>query len=177
MNKFERIQKVLDALQKTSFMRMPSFSHTTLTQRGGLFQDSMKYWVELERITEKMGLKWEHPSSPFVIAVIRNACDIDRYFYNYDYHCWEDSNKLPKRSSCLSLEIAESLGIELTAEEKACIRYLGSEMSNEERRNAFDQYPRQMWLLMVWAQYAEIENRLSYEGKSNDNNTDAGNNP
>jgi hypothetical protein len=163
MNKTERMQMVMEALQKTSFTQMPSFAHSTVQHKGGLLQHSLNYWLQLEEITERMGVRWKHPSSPFVIAMLHHACDIGRYFYNHDYHIWETNEVFPAGHGALSVQFAEKLGIELTEEEKACIKYHTGDYVEEE---LWKEYPKTLakYPNIAWAQVADSKLKQYYGG-------------
>lgn len=118
-----RMSVVAKRLGKTSFYEMPASSHFHSCYRGGLLQHSLNVWNNLEILTTQLGLTWGDPSSPFIIAMLHDACKIDAYSYNPDYGVWEAKNGHRSGHGELSLEVCEELGIPLTDEEKACIRW------------------------------------------------------
>lgn len=153
MRKNERMAVVAAKLRETSFYKMPASSKHHNNFEGGLLDHSTGVWLNLERLTSTMGLKWEDPSSPFIVAMLHDACKIDAYFYNRDYGCWEVKNDRPAGHGDLSLKIAEQLGIELTDEEKACIRWHMGAFDDAENwskfTDAIHQYPNVLWTHMA----------------------------
>lgn len=123
MTETERMQLVLQKLKETSFFKMPASTKYHSNHEGGLFEHCTSVWLRLRQLTDQMNLKWDHPSSPFVVAMLHDACKIDAYFYNYDYKCWERNPDHPEGHGDLSLKVIDQLGIELTDQEKACIRW------------------------------------------------------
>lgn len=149
MNKNERMAMVAAKLRETSFYRMPASANYHHNFEGGLLDHSTSVWLNLEKLTSTLELKWQDPSSPFIVAMLHDACKIDAYYLNRDYHCWERDENHPEGHGDLSLKIAEDLGIELTEEEKACIRWhMGAFdcQANWSRfTDAIHQYPNVLW--------------------------------
>lgn len=148
MNSNERMAEVAVKLMETSFYKMPASAKHHNNFTGGLFDHCSKMWLNLEKLTASMGLTWQDRSSPFIIAMLHDACKIDAYFYNHDYGCWEYSDNHPTGHGDLSLRVAEQLGIELTEEEKACIRWhMGAfEVENQSGfTKAVQEYPNVLW--------------------------------
>lgn len=176
MDKIERMQQVIEVLQKTSFMQMPAFEHRSVKRSGGLLQHSLNYWIQLERLTEQMGLEWEHPSSPFIIAMLHHACDIGRYYYNWDYKVWEENGKLSQGHGMMSVDVAEKLGIKLTDEEKACIKYHMGDFVESELWESYPdtliQYPN-----VAWAHVADLMTHQYYGGLDDERVADESNHP
>lgn len=147
----ERMTNVMIKLMNTSFYRMPASANHHSNRTGGLLEHSLRVWHNLEMYTKSLGLKWKDPSSPFVVAMLHDACKIDAYFYNHDYGVWERDNK-PKEEEehgVLSLKKIEELGITLTDEEKACIRWHMGAFDKRENwagfNEAMNEYPNVFW--------------------------------
>ena len=162
-NKHDRMKSVIDKLQKTSFSEMPAYEHPKLKRYGGLLFHSLNLWMKLEELTQQVNLHWDHPSSPFVIAMLHHACNIGEYYYNWDYHCWESDRKHTGHGK-RSLQVAEELGIQLTEEEKACILYHEGEYSPDGIMNgnyidAATRYPNilqvRLAVMLLEKEYAE----------------------
>ena len=149
MNKNERMAMVMAKLKGTSFYKMPASTRYHNNFEGGLLDHSTGVWLNLERLTSALGLEWEDPSSPFVVAILHDACKIGMYFYNHDYGCWEHNPDHPIGHGDLSLKIIEELDIELTEEEMLCIRWhMGAfdEMENWNKfTDAIHKYPNVFW--------------------------------
>lgn len=161
MNKNERMASVAAKLMTTSFYEMPASTRWHSNFRGGLFDHSAKMWFNLEKLTTQMGLTWQDPSSPFIIAMLHDACKIDAYYLNREYGAWERNENHPTGHGDLSLIVAEQLGIELTEEEKLCIRWhMGAFDGQEywgEFTNAIHQYPNVFWTHVADMMAAHID--------------------
>lgn len=119
---------------------------------GGLFDHSAMVYVELENLTEKLGLKWKRPESPFIIGMFHDLCKYDQYIevpgieadvgngmtitaqggshYEYNKHT------LLKGHGAKSVMLLSRF-INLTEEEVLCIRYHMGPYETEEW-NEFD---------------------------------------
>lgn len=161
MNKNERMAMVAAKLRETSFYKMPASTRWHNNFAGGLLDHSTGVWLNLEHLTSALNLQWQDPSSPFIIAMLHDACKIGAYYYNSDYGVWEHVENHPKGHGDLSLKIAEELGIELTDEEKACIRWhMGAfdEQSNWTNfTDAIHQYPNVFWTHVADMMSAHID--------------------
>lgn len=161
MGNTERMAAIATKLGGTSFYMMPASTKYHNNFSGGLLEHSTGVWNNLEWLTKALGLKWENESSPFVIAMLHDACKIDAYFYNHDYGCWERNDEHPEGHGDLSLKIAEELGIELTEEEKACIRWHMGAFDEKENWNKFTEaihkYPNVFWTHVADMMSAHID--------------------
>ena len=162
----QRIRSMTTKLMETSFYKMPASTKYHNNFTGGLFKHSMNVWDSLEKLTKQMELKWQDEASPYVIAMLHDACKIDAYFFNHDYGCWERSDKHPEGHGDLSLKVAEELDIELTDEEKACIRWHMGAFDDQENWNeytkAIHEYPNVLWVHvadMMAAHILEVNTR------------------
>lgn len=80
-----------DVLDSLGFFTAPASTKRHGSYSGGLFDHSFlvaKYLVEL---TEKLGLKWMNPRSPYVIGMFHDICKCDLYTpkpdeIGYDYN-------------------------------------------------------------------------------------------
>ena len=149
MSKTERMAEVARKLGETSFYQMPASANYHNNFSGGLLDHCTKVWLNLEKLTELLGLKWQDPSSPYIVAMLHDACKIDAYFYNHDYKCWERKDEHPEGHGDLSLKVIEEMGIELTEEEKLCIRWHMGAFDERENwsqfTNAIHKYPTVLW--------------------------------
>lgn len=166
MGNTERMAAVAAKLRETSFYVMPASTKYHNNFSGGLFDHCSSVWNNLEKLTKALDLKWQDESSPFVIAMLHDACKIDAYFYNADYGCWEHDDEHPEGHGDLSLKIAEQLGIELTDEEKACIRWHMGAFDDKENwsnyTNAIHQYPNVLWVHTADMMSAHIDELNSF---------------
>lgn len=149
MKTTERMAQVASKLGETSYYQMPASTTHHQNYAGGLLDHCTSVWLHLEKLTKALDLKWDDPSSPFIIAMLHDACKIGAYFYNHDYGCWEHTENHPQGHAELSLKVIEELGIELTDEEKACIRWHMGAFDDRENWNNFTdaihKYPNVFW--------------------------------
>ena len=149
MSKTERMAEVARILGATSFYQMPASAKYHNNTSGGLLQHCTNVWCNLEKLTSDLGLRWQDPSSPYIIAMLHDACKIGAYYYNQDYGVWEREPLHPEGHGDLSLKVIEKLGIELTEEERLCIRWhMGAfdEVHNWDKfTDAIHQYPNVFW--------------------------------
>lgn len=92
---------------------------------GGLYAHSLAVAAELQNLTEKLGLEWEREESPILIGLLHDVCKTDDYIIkaseNTESIEW-NKNALYSGHGEKSLIMLMGI-IELTEEEKACIRY------------------------------------------------------
>lgn len=161
MNRNERMAEVAAKLRETSFYQMPASTRWHNNFAGGLHDHCTGVWLNLEKLTNNMGLEWQDPSSPFIIAMLHDACKIGAYYYNPDYGVWEHVENHPEGHGDLSLKIAEELGIELTDEEKACIRWHMGAFDEKENwtqfTDAIHKYPNVFWTHVADMMSAHID--------------------
>lgn len=161
MSKTERMAQVATKLGETSFYQMPASTRYHGNFAGGLLQHCTNVWRNLEKLTNALNLKWQDPSSPYIIAMLHDACKIDAYCFNHDYKCWERNENHSDGHGDLSLRVAEELGIELTDEEKACIRWHMGAFDEKENWGQFTgsihQYPNVFWTHVADMMAAHID--------------------
>lgn len=147
--KNKRIHQLIDTLSKTSFATMPASTKYHNNKSGGLLDHSCNVWRNLDILTEKLHLEWESPDSPVIIGLLHDACKIDAYFFNPDYRVWEHNPDHPSGHGELSLQIVDELGIALTDEERACIRWHMGAFDEKENWSGFTEaihkYPNVLW--------------------------------
>ncbi len=151
----ERMNHLWRTLINTPFMDSPSGAHPSVTHQGGLLKHSIRVWQELESSTRQLNIKWENPYSPFVIAMLHRAYEMDAYYYEGYTSTWELKQPMEEDTGLASLKVAERLGITLTDEEKACILHYN------KCSNAAEQYPNIVYVyaadLLVRKQYKKGE--------------------
>lgn len=92
MNKEDRITQFLDFmyahlpftitskdLDKIGFFTAPASIKYHGAYEGGLFDHSLETAKALVNLTEKLGLKWERPESPYIVGMFHDLCKCDNY--------------------------------------------------------------------------------------------------
>ena len=119
--------KLIAWLEEKEYFTAPASKDHHGAHEGGLIEHSLQVAYELERITVKMGLKWERPESPEIIGLLHDVCKLDDYYavsleeprkIEYEYK----KERLYPGHGDKSLIMLMGL-IDLTEEEKMCIRY------------------------------------------------------
>lgn len=171
-----RVQKFNDFMQnrvtstfqcwlvENGFFTAPASTMYHGNYEGGLFDHSFLVAETLVELTEKNGLVWQRPDSPFIVGMYHDLCKIDLYqqrpaFKNSPFN--GDScpslgmSKWAYRTDCLfkghgdkSVMLLAS-HIQLTEEEVLCIRYhMGAFVEKEEWNDytrAVHKYPNVLW--------------------------------
>ena len=104
-----------------TYFAVPAAIHHHSNYTGGLFAHSLEVTKYLEVYTIGLDLKWERPDSPYFVGMLHDLCKLDDYFYYGEEWVYNEFAQAGHGEK--SVFIAEQAGIELTEEEKACIRY------------------------------------------------------
>jgi hypothetical protein len=70
---------MLDWLIEQGFFMKPAAIKHHSNYTGGLFDHSFKVMQVLVDMTEKFGLEWQNPRSPYVVGMFHDLCKIDAY--------------------------------------------------------------------------------------------------
>lgn len=153
MNKDERIQQfkefilqdpeascritdeIIQWLDEHGYFTAPASTKYHGAYEGGLFEHSMNVAKALVRLTKDCQLKWQKPSSPYIIGLFHDLCKIDNYVSEglsvapiYKYN----TETLLKGHGDKSVMLLSSL-MQLNMEEILCIRYhMGAFTEKEE---------------------------------------------
>lgn len=113
-------------LDKLGFFTAPASTRYHGAYEGGLFDHSLEVAKQLVELTNKLGLKWENPSSPYIVGMFHDLCKCDNYIksldefipnsYVYNPHIIIPGHGEKSVIMCLRLGY-------LTDEEIACIRW------------------------------------------------------
>lgn len=138
--------RLLDWLEQAGFYKAPASKRHHGAYEGALFDHSLQVTYDLMQLTKKLDLKWEREESPAVVGMLHDVCKMEDYTFE-----GEEIGMLPDgtpikgeqevkwRSGQLwsghgDKSLIMLMGhIDLTEEEKACIRYhMGAFTSKEE---------------------------------------------
>lgn len=119
---------LMKMLEEKGYYTAPASSGYHGAYRGGLLAHSIQVGYELMHLTSKLGLKWERKESPMIIGLLHDVCKLDDY-KTTEYWGEPDDFKIELNEDALypghgekSLIMLMGL-IDLTEEEKMCIRY------------------------------------------------------
>lgn len=157
-----------ERLEEIGFFTAPASTKFHGAYEGGLYDHSRTVTMELIRITQMMGLKWERHISPFVVGMYHDLCKCDQYRRVLDSRAategsapvgyvapdlsgksapyeFNDKTILKGHGAKSILILAQFMT--LTEEELLCIRYMGA--YEKEEWNEFDaairKYPNVLW--------------------------------
>lgn len=115
----------LEDLDKLGFLTAPASTKYHGAYEGGLFDHSLATAKSLVELTEKFGLKWERPESPYIVGMYHDLCKCDNYVRDYE----KDGTKYKYNPEIIipghgeKSVIILSQYMRLTTEEIACIRW------------------------------------------------------
>lgn len=150
----------LDWLASVGFFTAPASTKYHGAYEGGLFDHSLAVAKTLVELTNRLELKWERPSSPYIVGMFHDLCKADFYCHPkmgvymngeevLDFSRWEHSDDCLLKGHGDKSVMLLSTSVSLTMEEVMCIRYhMGaftdkSEWSDYTR--AVKQYPNVLW--------------------------------
>ena len=135
MNKEERIAKYIDLfgnsqlaipvedLDNIGFFTAPASTKYHGAYEGGLFDHSLEVTKALVDLTDKLGLTWSRPESPYIVGMYHDLCKCDSYRYDIDSNSYVYNNdQILDGHGSKSVIVAQKF-IRLTDEEIACIRW------------------------------------------------------
>lgn len=135
MNKEERIAKYIDLfgnsqlaiavedLDDIGFFTAPASIKYHGSYEGGLFDHRLEVTKALVDLTDKLGLTWSRPESPYIVGMYHDLCKCDSYRYNIDSNSYVYNNdQILDGHGTKSVIVAQKF-IRLTDEEIACIRW------------------------------------------------------
>ena len=137
-------------LEDRDFYNCPASREHHGAQLGGLYVHSLNVTHELLNLTEKLELTWERPESPFIVGMLHDICKTDDYIYEAVPFPDVEINKekmFPGHGEKSLIMLAGV--IDLTEEEKHCIRYhMGAFVDSKEwpyYSRAVRRYPNVLW--------------------------------
>lgn len=105
------------------FFDAPASTKYHGSYRGGLFDHSLAVTTELVNLTDRLGLKWTRPESPYIVGMFHDICKCDLYNYDFESDSYKYNQDLiinghGEKSVIMLLKM-----MMLTDEEIACIRW------------------------------------------------------
>ena len=117
--------ETITTLYEMGFFTAPASIHHHGQYDGALFDHSAEVTKALVLLTEKLGLRWQRPESPYIVGMFHDLCKVDNYKRNVSGsgEAWEYNNAalLPGHGE-KSVILTQRL-IQLTEEEILCIRW------------------------------------------------------
>lgn len=138
---------MVEQLMHKGFFTAPASTKYHGNYAGGLFDHSLEVAKQLVNLTDRMGLDWLCPRSPFVVGMFHDLCKCDAYQKDGD-DAWKYSaeDAFPGHGEKSVLVLSQLM--QLTEEEVFCIRYhMGA--YEKEAWNYYDKairkYPNVLW--------------------------------
>ena len=146
------------------FLLAPASKGHHSNYEGGLFDHSVEVAMQLQNLTDKLGLSWLDKESAFRVGILHDLCKIDVYRKKIDkperlyfdalstapeeYHYEWDDSPIIKGHGDKSVIYALNWGCSLTEEEIACITYhMGAYETNrwDAFSNAVKRFPNVLY--------------------------------
>jgi hypothetical protein len=134
MTKLKRIEKYkkfmgdiltqevfIEKLDELGFFTAPASTKYHGAYEGGLFDHSLATAEALVELTNKLGLTWSRPSSPYIVGMLHDLCKCDNYIKNLDGYIYNPDLILDGHGDKSVIMIQKFMGLE--DEEIACIRW------------------------------------------------------
>lgn len=143
--------EMVDWLVANGFFHAPASTKYHGNHEGGLLEQSYMVAKALVGMSEREGLAWSNPRSPWVVGMFHDLCKIDQYrpFMDGESVGWEyNPDTLLKGHGDKSVMLLSQF-YTLTEEEIMCIRYhMGAFTPKEEWNDytrAVNHYPNVLW--------------------------------
>lgn len=146
-------ETVTEFLERYSAFDAPASIKYHGARPGGWFDHSICVMQQLVLLTERNGLTWIRPESPYIVGFFHDVCKLDQYQFvrtdenNDPVYAWR-SDTLFKGHGSKSVIMLASV-CSLTEEEVTCICYHMGAFTEKELWNdytrAVHQYPNVLW--------------------------------
>ena len=148
----------LDWLINNDFFNKPAAIKYHGNYTGGLFDHSLAVAKTLVDLTNKLGLTWKNPRSPYVVGMFHDLCKVDDYIDEREPKAIEakwgyNNDKILKGHGDKSIMLLSQF-INLTEEELFCIRFhMGA--YETETWDAYDKAIRK-YETVLWTHTADM---------------------
>ena len=112
----------IEILKKLGFFTAPASTKYHGAYHGGLFDHSLETAKALIDMTNKLGLKWKDPDSPWIIGLFHDLCKCDLYAKDQDNKWIYNPDIIIPGHGDKSIIMLQKY-MTLTEEEIACIRW------------------------------------------------------
>ena len=141
-------------LEDLGFFTAPASTKYHGAYAGGLFDHSLAVTESLVELTEKLGLTWERPESPYIVGMYHDLCKCDNYVLDIetDKYKYNPEIIIPGHGDKSVIMIQKF--IKLTDEEIASIRWhMGAYETDtkmwEYYGRAIEKYPNVLYTHMA----------------------------
>ena len=140
----------VEDLDAIGFFTAPASTKYHGAYEGGLFDHSLMVTKRLLELTDKLGLKWDHSDSPFIVGMYHDLCKVDNYYYDIEDESYKYNNDVIIPGHAEKSIIYTLKYINLTDEEIACIRWHMGAYEKDPKMwtyygKAIEQYPNVLY--------------------------------
>lgn len=141
-------EHLADSLDEMGFFDAPASTKHHGSYYGGLYEHSEAVTISLVELTEKLGLQWSRPKSPYLVGMLHDLCKCDQYVKRAD-GAWEYSRNLTLTGHGDKSVILAQRIVDLTEEESLCIRWHMGAFDDSKNWNIYgtsiEQYPNVLY--------------------------------
>lgn len=137
-------------LTRLGFFDAPASTKYHGAYQGGLFDHSYEVAKNLVEMTEKLGLEWERPISPYIVGMFHDICKCDNYKFDIetDRYIYNPDIIIPGHGDKSIMILSKYM--QLTDEEIACIRWHMGAFETDTKMweyygRAIEQYPNVLY--------------------------------
>lgn len=150
---------IVEELSKTDYFYGPSSTKWHAAYPGGGFDHAFNVTECLVKMTQKLGLSWQRPISPFLVGLLHDYTKVGAYVMKqemnpvtHEIETWYEWNPEARKLSDIHgedslLKVREI--VQLTAEEEACIRWHMGAYEGKESWPGYDaairKFPNVLW--------------------------------
>lgn len=132
------------------FFTAPASTKYHGAYEGGLFDHSLQTAKELVDLTQKLGLEWERPESPYIVGMYHDFCKCDNYVWDIETDSYKYNPDIIIPGHGEKSIIMLQKYISLTDEEIACIRWHMGAYEKDPKMweyygKAIEQYPNVLY--------------------------------
>ena len=140
----------INKLVKLGFFTAPASTKYHGAYEGGLFDHSLQTTKELVDLTQKLGLEWERPASPYIVGMYHDLCKCESYVWDIETDSYKYNPDIIIPGHGEKSVIMLQKYIELTDEEIACIRWHMGAYEKDPKMweyygRAIEQYPNVLY--------------------------------
>lgn len=110
-------------LERLGFFKAPASTKYHGAYEGGLFDHSLAVTQSLVNLTDRLGLKWKRPESPFIVGMYHDLCKVESYRYDIETDSYKYNGDMWLDGHGTKSVILTRKYLKLTDEEIACIRW------------------------------------------------------
>lgn len=113
----------VDRLGEIGFFDKPASIRYHGAYEGGLFDHSLEVAKTLVDLTDKLGLQWGRPISPYIVGMFHDLCKCDNYAWDpeREMYVYRSETIIPGHGDKSVIMLSQYIG--LSDEEIACIRW------------------------------------------------------